>query len=334
MDPLLTVLLPYRHEGPLLDEAVDSVRSQTGCDWELLLIDSQADAPTRAAALTHAAADARIRVLSALQPGISEALNLGIRHARGRYLARMDADDRMLPERLSRQAEYLDRNPDIGMVSCRCQLFPAGDANEGYRLFVEWQNSLLTPEAHRVNRFIESPVAHPSVMFRKTLIGKYGPYLNAGVPEDYELWLRWMDAGVQIAKLPEVLLAWRDHPSRLSRNHSDYSEAAFFRIKSEYLRRHLDKHPLGERRLIVCGGSRNIRERVEQLTAAGLPVSAYTDVVERPGNPLPYIPVGALPGPGSAFFVSLIAQRGVRDEIRQLLVGLGHREERDFLMLA
>jgi hypothetical protein len=67
--------------------------------------------------------------------------------------------------------------------------------SEGYALFVEWQNRLISHEEHFLSRFIESPLAHPSVMFRKNLIEKFGFYHTGTLPEDYELWLRWFDCG-------------------------------------------------------------------------------------------------------------------------------------------
>lgn len=317
-----------------MEESICSVLDQDMDDWELLLVNSNADTNSLSLAKKLVASDSRVQLLNASGSGISHALNTGLQVCRSNYIARMDADDRMMPGRLRSQADFLDNTPDVDLVACRCKIFPVTADNEGYRLFVDWQNSLLSPDEHRINRFVESPVAHPAVMFRSELMDRYGGYRSDGVPEDYELWLRWMDAGVRFSKLPEMLMEWRDHAERLSRNHPDYSETAFFRIKAQYFRRWLDKHPGGDRPLIVCGGSRNIQERMALLLEAGILISAYTDVVVRNGNPLPFVPIENLPEPGGAFVISLIGQRGVRDEIRKLLTGRGYREEQDFLMLA
>lgn len=313
---------------------MESVRHQHCDGWELVLVDSQADDRTRSIAARYAISDPRIRMVPANAPGISAALNTGLSECAGAYIARMDADDRMHPERLLKQADFLDSHAAIDLVASRCTVFPETPENEGYRLFVAWQNELLTPEDHRRNRFIESPIAHPSVMFRRSLIDRYGGYREDGVPEDYEMWLRWMDAGVRISKLPEFLLEWRDHSGRLSRIHPDYSLDAFLRVKARYLASWLQQHPPGDRPLVVCGGSRNIRNKLEVLQGEGIRFDAYTDVVNRPGHPLRYIPVSSLPAPGEAFFINLIGQRGVRTAIRQLLMEQGHQEEQDFILLA
>lgn len=335
MKPIrISVLLPFHHEGSLLEEAIESVRRQHCNEWEMILVDSHADDRTRSIAARYTLSDPRIRMVLANAPGISAALNTGLSECAGAYIARMDADDRMHPERLLKQADFLDSHASIDLVASRCTVFPGTPENEGYRLFVAWQNEIMTPEDHRRNRFIESPIAHPSVMFRRSLIDRYGGYRDDGVPEDYELWLRWMDAGVRISKLPEFLLEWRDHSGRLSRNHPDYSLDAFLRVKARYLASWLQQHLPGDRPLVVCGGSRNIRNKLEFLQGEGIRFDAYTDVVNRPGHPLRYIPVSELPTPGTAFFINLIAQRGIRDQIRQLFNDRGYREEIDFLMLA
>jgi hypothetical protein len=244
----------------------------------------------------------------------------------------MDADDVAHPERLQRQFEYLCANPGIGAAGCRTQVDPSTPENEGYRFFVDWQNSLITPEEHSTNRFIESPLAHPSMMMRKELFERHGDYSTDPLPEDYELWLRWMQAGVAIGKLPETLLTWRDRSERLSRNHRNYSEDAFFRTKAKYLKAWLDTNIAENRQVIVCGGSRHIRKRITVLQEAGIPVSAVTDVAERTSQELPFIPVKDLPSYRRSFIISLISKRDVREDIRTFLKSAGFLEMKDFVM--
>jgi glycosyltransferase involved in cell wall biosynthesis len=225
--PPVSVVLPFTNEKELLKEAVDSLLAQSFSDFELLLVDNGDDDNTRRVASAYS--DERIIRLNEPTRGIAFALNTGIRHARGTYIARMDADDIAHRQRLEIQLNYLEEHAEIGAVACRTALFPATTENEGFRLFVSWQNSLLSPEDHFINRFIESPVAHPSMMFRKKLIEQMGYYSTDEVPEDYELWLRWMDNSIAIAKLEDELFHWRDREKRLSRTGSCYSEESFFR---------------------------------------------------------------------------------------------------------
>ena len=86
---------------------------------------------------------------------------------------------------------------------------------------MDWQNQILSPKQHWVNRFKESPVAHPTVMFRRELIDEHGLYSVKPIPEDYELWLRWMENGIRFAKIAEKLFVWTDSSNRLSRVHQN-----------------------------------------------------------------------------------------------------------------
>ena len=102
-----------------------------------------------------------------------------------------------------------------------------------------WTNGLLTHEEIALARFVESPLAHPSVMFRRSLVERWGGYAEGAFPEDYELWLRWLDAGVRMEKLADPLLIWNDSPTRLSRRDPRYAAEAFYRVKARYLARWL-----------------------------------------------------------------------------------------------
>lgn len=121
---------------------------------------------------TVAHADARIRVLCQRTGGIVAALQLGCAAARGAFIARMDADDLMTPDRMWCQAEFLDRQPHLGVASCRVRFGGDRGTQAGYAAHVDWINSLLSPEVIAQRRFVESPVAHPSVMFRPKKIGR------------------------------------------------------------------------------------------------------------------------------------------------------------------
>jgi hypothetical protein len=181
-------------------------------------------------------------------------------------IARMDADDSSHPQRLVRQVQYLDDHPDTGAVATQTSFRSSLDKNEGYGLFVDWQNSIIESEEHFLYRFIESPVAHPTMCFRKSLVERFGSYNTGPVPEDYELWLRWMDNGVRIYKIPERLHRWNDHPGRLSRNHDNYSREAFFTVKCRYLARWMLRELPPEKKIIVCGSSKIGRKRAQLLT--------------------------------------------------------------------
>src|SRR3989449_3075477 len=212
--PKISIVMPVRNAAETLRVALESVRSQTFQDWELVVVDDGSKDDTAGILESAARADPRIRILSQAAFGIAEALQRGCAAARGEFVARLDADDWIPPERLLRQLEFFERHPQLGLVSCRVRHGGEQTAQAGYAAHVTWINSLLTPADIALRRFVESPVAHPSVMFRRALLQEYGGYESGDFPEDYELWLKWMDAGVQFAKVDAELLVWNDQIGR------------------------------------------------------------------------------------------------------------------------
>ncbi len=194
MAPKISVILPVWNAGDTLEPAIKSILGQTEEDFELVIVDDGSDDASDNIIARHAAADGRVRPVFIPHSGIVTALNIGLSQARGRYIARMDADDLSHPSRLEKQASYLDRNPDTGLVSCLVEHLGDHKEKAGYAHYVDWINSLTSHEEIYLNRFVESPLAHPSVMIRRELIDTHGSYRDGSFPEDYELWLRWLQA--------------------------------------------------------------------------------------------------------------------------------------------
>jgi hypothetical protein len=250
----------------------------------------------------------------------------------------MDADDVCRPERLARQREHLDTHPDVGLVATRVRF--AGDERHGagYARHVAWTNALCTHEAIALARFVESPLAHPSVMFRRELAARWGGYREGDFPEDYELWLRWLEAGVRMEKLPDVLLDWRDSPGRLSRRDPRYAPEAFHRVKAAYLARWLARHNAHHPRIALWGAGRVTRRRARLLEAEGVAIATYVDIdprkVGRTIEGRPVIGPGALPAPGRCFVVAAVGSAGAREQIERALIAAGYRAGRDYVLAA
>jgi glycosyltransferase involved in cell wall biosynthesis len=118
--PLVSAIIIFWNGEKYLQEAIDSVLSQTYDAWELLLVDDgSTDGSTRIAKLMAAAHPAKVRYLEHeghANRGMSASRNLGIRHAKGEFVALLDADDVWLPEKLTRQVPILESRPDVGML--------------------------------------------------------------------------------------------------------------------------------------------------------------------------------------------------------------------------
>lgn len=346
--PVVSVVLPVYNAAGTLPAALDSLLAQSFGDFEVVAVDDGSE-DASGEILAHVARtgrtpsradcnDARVRVIRQTHLGLVAALNRGIAEARGAFIARMDADDVCHPERLAKQVDFLRAHTGVGLVGCRVAFGGDAAASAGYRRHVDFVNSLLTHEDIALNRFRESPFAHPSVMFRRELVERHGGYRDGEFPEDYELWLRWLEAGVRMAKLPEVLLTWNDPPGRLSRTHPHYAVENFHAVKAAYLARWLAAHNPHHPRIVVVGAGRITRRRVDFLRRCGIVVGAYADIDRRKAGCVldgsPVIHHDDLPSPGACFVVPYVASIGAADYIRGMLAARGHVLGRDFIEAA
>ncbi|MEQ9297755.1 MAG: glycosyltransferase [Cyclobacteriaceae bacterium] len=332
--PQLSILLPFYNATATFDRAVDSIVNQTFRDWELLLVDNGSTDKGSLLAEKWRQQDARIILTSCAQRGIAHALNHGLSSIDSPYVARMDADDWSHPTRLEKQVVFLNERQEIGVGGCQTTFESTSKNSEGYEHFVDWQNSIISSNDHFTNRFKESPIAHPAVMFRRELIDQYGAYSTEPIPEDYELWLKWMDSGVRFAKIPEKLLTWYDEPSRLSRIHSNYSEEAFFKVKGQNLANWMERNVNPDKKVVACGTSKECRQRARWLMDQGVRIDYLTDVVPRSPRDFEFLRYQKINSPRDYFVLNLIGQRGVGQEVEKLLSGVDFVPGRDYLSLA
>lgn len=338
--PAVSVLMPVRNAAATLPATLDSLLAQTHPAFELVAVnDGSSDATGEVlAAYATKAWPCPVRSVTLPPSGIVPALNAGLAVARGAYVARMDGDDLCHPERLARQAAYLDAHPETALVACRVAFGGDRAASGGYARYVDWTNTLLTHEQISLGRFRESPLAHPSVTFRKDAVLALGGYRDGPFPEDYELWLRMLDAGLGMHKLEAELLAWNDSPGRLSRTDPRYAVDSFYELKARYLARWLKRTNPHHPRVTVIGAGRVARKRADHLLAHGVVIDAYVDIDPRKVGKIvhgrPVLHREALETPGARFLVSFVAGHGVGGDITRFLTSRGYHPGRDFILAA
>lgn len=331
VSPSISILMPVRDAQESVVAAVESVLAQSVEDWELVVVDDGSRDATPMLLENLAAKDRRLVVLRQEALGIVAALQRGCATCGGEFIVRMDADDVMDARRLEEQRAFLIAGSHCGLASCRVSF---GGVAGGYAEHVRWVNSLMTHEAMSLRRFVESPVAHPSVMFRRALLARHGGYREGDFPEDYELWLRWLEAGVRFGKTETALLTWNDPPQRLSRTDARYSAEAFHTLKCLYLRRWLERH-VPDREIWLWGAGRVTRRRFAALADR---IRGYIDVDEAKRG-MRYDGIGVrmadeLPERDASFILAGVGARGARDEIHAHLIQRGWIEGRDFLLVA
>ena len=226
MVPLVSILMPVYKTAPYLREAMDSMLSQTFADFELIVLDDCS--PDNAEEILDAYDDPRIvRYKGEKNAGLSNVLNVGIGMARGKYIARMDSDDISLPQRLQVQVDYLDKHPDVDLVSVGMRLFGAKEGT--------WIRE-INPEKVKIEAMFHSPVLHASSVWRKDAFEKQGlRFRQEMVPaEDYDLWTRAMLKGLKLVNLPEVLYEYRIHDAQATLQ-TDKTAAKSREVQMAYL---------------------------------------------------------------------------------------------------
>lgn len=337
--PTISVLLPAYNAAVTLPETLETLSAQREVDFEIVLVDDGSTDATDQVLREWTVREPRLRVIRQPHAGIVVALQTGLAACEGRYIARMDADDLAHPDRLRMQAGFLDAHAKIDLVSCRVSAFPREAVRGGFAVYLEWLNNLLSHDAIAREIFVESPLPHPSVMFRRESVIETGGYEEHGWPEDYDLWLRMYLAGMRFAKLPEVLLAWRESPERLTRADSRYSLENFLRAKAHYLA----LGPAKQKDAIILWGAGMMGRRLSKhLLREGLTIDAFVDIDPgkigntRRGRPIiaPDDLVGRLTRFTRPVVFAAVGARGARQLIRERLNFFGLVEGVDWWSVA
>jgi glycosyltransferase involved in cell wall biosynthesis len=318
-------------------EALASLQVQTLDDFEVLVVDDGSRDQSAQLVDAIAMSDARVRLLSQPATGIVGALTRAAREARGTFFARMDADDIALPERLATQVRWLRRRGDLAVVGSRVQSFGETPATDGWRRYEAWLNGRCRTDLLARDLLVESPLAHPSVMMRREAFYRVGGYRDFDGPEDYDLWLRLARAGYRFAKVPRVLLRWRDHAARLTRTDGRYRAEAFLRLKID----HLLAGPLSDeqtRPVLIWGAGRDGGRFARELLARGGRVDAFIDIDPRRKGRLrhdrPVLMPSAIADFARPIVLGVVPVLGARALIRQRLTKLGLRELVDYWVCA
>jgi GT2 family glycosyltransferase len=169
--PEISVLLPAYNCAVVLEETLRSLRGQTFRRWEALVLDDGSTDETGEVARAHARRDGRVRVIPLPHRGIPATLNAGLQRCTAALVARMDADDPSDPERLSAQLRLLEGQTRPAVVATRIRSFKSDGSppGSGMKRYVAWVNRLLSADDHFRERYVESPIAHSSVLMPRSL---------------------------------------------------------------------------------------------------------------------------------------------------------------------
>ena len=229
--PLVTVLMPIHNGEAFVADALESILEQTFRDFEFLIIDD--GSTDESVKIIERYGDPRIRlVCNDERIALIRTLNRGLELARGKYVARMDADDVSLPERLERQVAFMEATPAVGACGTWVTTIGDGDGSVWQYQYPEGADDI------RCRLLFHTAIVHPSVCIRRDVYARHHfrfdeAYLHA---EDYELWCRVSEV-LPLANLGSVLLRYRVHAGSVSRQHQAVQESTVRRIHRERLSR-------------------------------------------------------------------------------------------------
>jgi glycosyltransferase involved in cell wall biosynthesis len=230
--PKVSVLMSVYNGGSFLKAAIESILNQSYQDYEFLIVD---DASTDGSLdIIRSFEDDRIVVIENSQNcGLIYSLNIGLKIAKGTYIARQDADDISYPERLAKVVEYLDANADVGLVGTSIRLIDSSGSK-----ITNWSN----PKSAYANiwlLFFNTCVFHPTSIFDRALALSVGGYSSEyKYAEDYKLWSD-IAKSKAINNLDQILLDYRVHNDAVSSLNNKEQSDVRYRISSENIKNFL-----------------------------------------------------------------------------------------------
>ncbi|MEM9015809.1 MAG: glycosyltransferase, partial [Verrucomicrobiota bacterium] len=271
-----------------------------------------------------------------------EASNLAWQTGKGEFLARMDADDEALPDRLHLQVSFLDENPDLAACATQVRIRKRLENGRvvapdgGYARYEDWINSVISPEHISRERFVDSPFPNPTAMIRRSVMEQVGGYADPSWAEDYDLWLRVLEKGHRLGKVERPLLDWIDAPMRSTRTVERYQLSRFQEAKAHYLS-HFES--VKEKGVVIAGAGPIGKEMNRLLEAEEITRHAFLEVNARQvGNKAGGIPIlGSEEIAGfqsEAILIGALGQPGARARLQKLACETGFTEGVDFFCVA
>jgi tetratricopeptide (TPR) repeat protein len=223
----VSILIPvYNTPASQLSMCLQSIYAQTYSNYEILIVnDASSDQDT--IAFINEISNKKVTVVTLPEnKGISGALNIGLQRAKYELVARMDSDDMMLPSRLEKQLKYIRNNPQVDVLSTGLYYCTETEGIISFDPVPKVHPEIVTKDVAKKSRWF---VNHPTVIYKKSKVLAVGGYDESlrGLPEDYDLWMRMLEAGMIIHNLQEPLLYLRLSSGSLSKSFNEDIEDFF-----------------------------------------------------------------------------------------------------------
>ncbi len=228
--PEISLIMSVYNGEDYLCEAIDSVLKQTFTNWELIVINDCSTDKTGEILNNYALQDSRVKVYTnEVNLRLPSSLNKALSLAQGKYIARMDADDVCLPDRLEKQYAFMEKNQDIALSSCRFMTLKNGVISSG------GCGGKNDNESIKALLLVTNPILHPGIIARAEVIKKLGYDKNFTCTEDMELWTRFILAGENVQILPEYLMIYRLHDKQITETTLEKQKVEVLTVQKKYL---------------------------------------------------------------------------------------------------
>lgn len=228
--PAISLIMSVYNGEDYLEEAIDSVLNQSFADFELIVINDCSTDGTADILSKYEAQDARVKVHpNEVNLRLPSSLNKALSFARGKYVARMDADDICLPDRLQKQFDFMEKNPDVALSSCRFMTLKKGVISSG------GCGGRNDSDSMKALLLVTNPILHPGIIARTEVIRGLGYDKTFTCTEDMELWTRFLLDGHKVEILPEYLMIYRLHDKQITETTLDKQRREVVAIQKNYM---------------------------------------------------------------------------------------------------
>lgn len=268
----ISVVMAVYNGEKYVQEAINSILSQTYPEFELIIVDDGSTDQTRG--ILDAIHDHRVKIIHAERnQGAAASLNLGIDHAQGQWIAIHDADDVSAPTRLQDQVKYLQAHPEsIGVSSLISGIF---ENEKNYHLEIDYYNTILSQRQIVRSRLFRCYLCHGSVVYSKQAfydVGRYNPKYK--ISYDYDLWVRLFEIA-PIQKIPKVLYHYRLRPTSLGKTNTKNTNIELVTISTAAIYNKLRQQKKTQPLLAIIGSRRGCQFFKKNVSAKFRKIRAF-----------------------------------------------------------
>ena len=228
--PKISLIMSVYNGEDYLAETVESVLCQTFTEWEFIIINDCSTDNTSKILAEYASKDARVKVhTNETNLRLPSSLNKALSLAEGKYIARMDADDICMPDRLQKQYDFMEANPNVDLSSCRFLTLKNGVYSSG------GCGGKGDSESIKALLLVTNPILHPGIIAKADVIKELGYDKNFTCTEDMELWIRFVLNNKRVEILSEYLMIYRLHDKQITETTLDKQRKEVINVQKNYL---------------------------------------------------------------------------------------------------